>query len=100
MAAKRFLQAPSLEAHLRKRNLCDALCIAADVAEAMAYLHSMDIVHGRLTPGAPHIPGTACIQGSGMGLLLKLVLNLLCQSHKCSCEGGLGLSRVSPAGKQ
>lgn len=60
-AAKRFSQAPSLPARLRKRNLRDALVIAADVADAMAFLHSMDIVHGRLTPGAlAHLCPAAC----------------------------------------
>ncbi|KAK9831368.1 hypothetical protein WJX81_006223 [Elliptochloris bilobata] len=49
--AKRFVQTDGLEAHVRKRNLRDALHIAGDVAEVMVFLHSMDIVHGRLTPG-------------------------------------------------
>lgn len=52
IAAKRFVQAPSAEAHVRQRNLRDALHIAADVADVMVFLHSMDIIHGRLTPSA------------------------------------------------
>ena len=35
IAAKRFVQTPSAEAHVRKRNLRDALHIAADVADVM-----------------------------------------------------------------
>ena len=52
IAAKRFTQTPSAEAHVRRRNLRDALHIAADVADVMVFLHSMDIIHGRLTPSA------------------------------------------------
>jgi len=54
--ANRFSQAPSLPARLRKRNLRDALVLATDIASAMVFLHGMDIVHGRLTPGAPRRP--------------------------------------------
>ncbi len=54
--ASRFSQAPSLPARLRKRNLRDALVLATDIANAMVFLHGMDIVHGRLTPGAPKSP--------------------------------------------
>ena len=50
IAAKRFVQAPSTEEHVRGRNLRDALHIAAGVADAIASLHGMDIIHGRLTP--------------------------------------------------
>ncbi len=49
--AQRFLLAPSSEARLRR--LRDALHVAADVAEALRFLHSLDVVHGRLTPSAP-----------------------------------------------
>lgn len=52
IAAKRFVQTPCTEAHVRKRNLRDALHIAADVADVMVFLHSMDIIHGLLTPSA------------------------------------------------
>ena len=52
IAAKRFVQAPSAEAAVRRRNLRGALHIAADVADVMVFLHSMDIIHGRLTPSA------------------------------------------------
>ncbi len=48
--AQRFLQAPGGEA--RQRRLRDALHVAADVAEALRFLHSLDVVHGRLTPSA------------------------------------------------
>ena len=53
IAAKRFVQTPSAEAAVRRRNLRDALHIAADVADVMVFLHSMDIIHGQLTPSAP-----------------------------------------------
>ena len=55
IAAERFVQAPGAEAHARGRSLRDALHIAADVADAMAFLHSMDVVHGWLTPGASRL---------------------------------------------
>ena len=96
VAAKRFVQTPSLEAHVRKRNLRDALHITADVADAMVFLHSMDIIHGRLTPSAPCVFATLSY--------MRLTLLALCMHnadplprHALCASCPVGLLPCAPA---
>ena len=75
--ASRFSQAPSLPTRLRKRNLRDALVLATDIANAMVFLHGMDIVHGRLTPGAPKL---SALSRAGGGCRVRS--NNICRPRK------------------